>query len=105
MNRKIKCADCEYARQDKMASEYTKKSCKGCERNKNCVCGKKECKCGKGCKFKGTDDICPMQILLWKAVQCTNPDSEYHRSLLNVTVNGDKQTAITWSGCAEGVLA
>jgi len=38
----------------------------------------------------------------WTAYECGNPKSEYHKSLLNVTVNGNKLTRISWSGCAYG---
>ena len=38
----------------------------------------------------------------WTAYECTNPDSEYYRCLLNVTINGEKQFRITWCGCEEG---
>ena len=100
-HRKIRCAKCEYARHDKNASEYTRKKCKGCEFDCGC---KSKCKCDKKCKFKHTDEICPKQRLVWKAIQCANSDSEYHRSLLNVTPNGDKQQCITWVGCEEGVV-
>ena len=35
----------------------------------------------------------------WTAYACTNPESEYFGSLLNVTVDGKKQDRITWTGC------
>ena len=38
----------------------------------------------------------------WTAIQCANPESEYHKSLLNVNANGDKQDRITWNGCPYG---
>ncbi len=38
----------------------------------------------------------------WKAYQCVNPESEYHKALLNVAVNGDKNRRISWSGCDKG---
>ena len=38
----------------------------------------------------------------WKAYKCDNAKSEYHKALLNVTPNGDKQLRITWSGCEHG---
>ena len=41
----------------------------------------------------------------WTAYECVNSRSEYHKSLLNVTINGEKQSQITWSGCAEGRAA
>ena len=38
----------------------------------------------------------------WTAYQCSNPESEYHKALLNITPDGNKRTRITWSGCACG---
>jgi hypothetical protein len=113
MSGKIRCALCEYARQDRKASEYTNKRCGKCEKWADCEvcrsCKKRgDCKARKnqaakqGCERRG-DTVCGMQELRWAAFECTNPDSEYHRSLLNVTVNGDMQRAVTWSGCEEGV--
>ena len=34
----------------------------------------------------------------WTAYECTNPDSEYYRCLLNVTINGEKtiQNNMVW---------
>ena len=59
--RRVKCAECRYARPDKKMSE------------------------------KG-----------WTAYECCNPDSIYHKSLLNVTVNGERQSYISWAGCEYG---
>ena len=100
---KIRCSKCEYARQNKQLSEYYIKRCKGCELDKDCTCGRKVCNCGNGCKYRNTDEICPKQVLKWAAIQCKNPDSEFHGCLLNVTANGEMQSKITWGGCAEGV--
>ena len=36
------------------------------------------------------------------AYECGNPNSEYSRALLNVTLAGDMQNQITWSGCVNG---
>ena len=99
---KIKCAECRFTKQDKVASEYTKKKCAGCPVDGYCTCKKKSCVCGEGCEFKYTERICPKQILKWEAIQCANADGPYHRSLLNVTINGEKQKEITWSGCEYG---
>lgn len=41
-----------------------------------------------------------MNTRKWKAYECGNPQSEFHKSLLNVSVHGNKQPAITWSGCS-----
>ena len=99
----IKCAECRYAVVDKKASEYTLRRCKDCELNTNCTCKKKECKCGKGCKYrKDPDTPCPKQDIKWAAYQCACSDSEFHKGLLNVTPNGDKQSRITWIGCEYG---
>lgn len=57
----IECAECMYARPDKIASE------------------------------KG-----------WTAYECGNVDSEYYKSLLNVSSEGDKQRIISWGGCELG---
>jgi len=38
----------------------------------------------------------------WTAYECGNPESEYHKALLNVTPTGEKQYRITWSGCEYG---
>ena len=101
MENNTRCIDCRFVRQDKAASEYTKKSCRGCEIDKYCTCGKKECKCGEGCEFKHTDEICPKQIIKWAAYECGCPQSEYFKSLLNVTQNGDKQPKVSWAGCGQ----
>jgi hypothetical protein len=46
--------------------------------------------------------VCSQQRLNWAAIECGNPDSEFYKSLLNVSINADMQTYITWSGCKEG---
>jgi hypothetical protein len=38
----------------------------------------------------------------WIAYQCTNAYSEYYGALLNVSVAGEKQAYITWTGCENG---
>jgi hypothetical protein len=112
MNDKTRCAECEYARQDKNASVYSQKHCVKCEKRDNCeVCRgcvkRDDCKIrlnpnGKQSCDRRFDTVCRQQTLNWAAYQCTNPDSDYHRALLNVTQNGDMQRAITWCGCADG---
>jgi hypothetical protein len=108
----IRCAACRYARQDKKASEYTRKTCGKCEMWADCeVC--RGCKKRDDCKARisrknkqsckrRSDIICPMQACKWEAIECGNPASEYHRALLNVTPNGDMQKCVTWGGCACG---
>jgi hypothetical protein len=101
----IRCAECRYTAVDKNASEYARRTCTDCEHNADCACVKKtgKCKCGKGCKHRKDPDIpCPKQQINWAAVQCVNSDSEYFRALLNVSINGDMQSRITWSGCEDG---
>jgi hypothetical protein len=41
----------------------------------------------------------------WTAYECGNSESPYHKSLLNITKNGNKLQGIIWSGCASGQLA
>jgi hypothetical protein len=38
----------------------------------------------------------------WVPYECGNRKSEYFRSLLNVSEDGDKQDTITWTGCIHG---
>lgn len=38
----------------------------------------------------------------WTAIMCGNPASVYHKALLNVSIDGDKQSRITWTGCEKG---
>ena len=112
MDKHIRCISCRFARQDKKASEYSVKHCAKCDLREDCeVC--RGCKGRDGCKARRNpkhtqscerrfDTICSQQTLNWKAYECTNPDSEYHRALLNVTPSGDRQLRITWGGCADG---
>jgi hypothetical protein len=74
---------------DKTASDYTPKRCKPCANR-------------DGCKFKGTDEICPEQKLKWAAYECGCGESEYFKALLNVSVHGDRLQTVTWSGCEDG---
>ena len=115
MATKIRCAACKYARQDKKASEYSVKHCAGCEARDDCeVC--RGCKNYKTCAARVNpnkkqscdrrfDMVCGQQILKWAAFECTNARSEYHKALLNVTVNGDMQNRVTWGGCEFGERA
>jgi hypothetical protein len=101
-NKHIRCADCRYVRLDKAASDYSQKRCKGCEFNIKCTCRKKVCICGKGCKYRKTDDVCPKQELKWAAYECGCFDSEYFKALLNVGINGHRMKRVAWSGCEYG---
>ncbi len=106
---KIKCAVCEYARQDITASEYARKQCKTCDDRENCeIC--RGCDKYGGCKARRNpkakqncerrlDNICSGQALKWAAVECGSNRSEYYKSLLNVSINGRMQKRVTWSGC------
>lgn len=38
----------------------------------------------------------------WKAYECSNPKSEYHKALLNVTPDGGMLTKVSWAGCPHG---
>jgi len=38
----------------------------------------------------------------WTAYECGNVKSEFYKSLLNVTINGDMLSRISWSGCDLG---
>ena len=98
----IRCADCIHTCQDKHASIYAMKRCKDCELDACCSCHKKKCGCGKGCMYRGTNDICPMQTLKWPAIECGNKKSMYYKALLNVNINGNKLSRITWGGCERG---
>ena len=52
------------------------------------------------CRFARADKSASNRT--WMAFQCDNDKSEYHRCLLNITPNGDKQSRITWTGCELG---
>ncbi len=38
----------------------------------------------------------------WTAYECGNPESEYHKSLINISEDGKKHKRISWSGCEHG---
>lgn len=52
------------------------------------------------CRFAAIDEYASDKD--WTAYQCSNHKSEYHKSLLNVTEDGDRCMRITWSGCEHG---
>jgi hypothetical protein len=52
------------------------------------------------CRFAKVDEAASDSK--WMAYECSNPQSEYHRALLNVTPDGEKNIRISWSGCACG---
>ena len=74
--------------------------CRGCEKRDDCK-ARKSPKHKQSCDLR-LDMICSKQGLVWAAIQCTNPESEYHKALLNVSINGDMQDRVTWSGCIDG---
>ena len=112
MVKHIRCAKCRFAQQDTKASEYTQKRCGKCESRRDCEvcqgCEKRDdCKVYKSLKTEQScerrlDAICSQQKLKWAAIQCTHPESEYNRALLNVTPSGDPQDRVTWGGCPLG---
>ena len=52
------------------------------------------------CRFATIDESASDKH--WKAYECGNPKSEYHKSLINISENGDKHKRISWSGCQHG---
>jgi hypothetical protein len=60
----------------------------------------KECVRCISCRYAKVDEKASDKN--WTAYECGNEQSEYHKSLLNVTPNGDKQHRISWSGCEHG---
>jgi len=40
--------------------------------------------------------------LKWVDIQCACTYSEYHRSTLNVSPNGNSQNFVSWGGCKHG---
>ena len=38
----------------------------------------------------------------WLALECGNPESEYYRSLVNITETGGMRDRPIWTGCEEG---
>ena len=39
----------------------------------------------------------------WTAYECGNEKSPYHKSLVNISLDGDMLPVIAWSGCVKGV--
>jgi hypothetical protein len=111
--KKIKCADCKFAVVDKNASEYSQKHCKNCPDWENCsLCF--GCKFTDNCRSKMNrknkqtcdrrfENLCSKQTIKWTAFQCNCKNSEYYKSLLNVSNQGAMLDKISWSGCSEGV--
>lgn len=54
------------------------------------------------CRFASVDK--PASDKDWTAYECGNPKSEYHRSLINISVNGDKHKRMSWFGCEHGEM-
>lgn len=52
------------------------------------------------CRFAKLDECASDSK--WDAYECSNPISEYHKALLNVTTDGGKLKRISWKGCLEG---
>lgn len=85
----IRCADCCFTAVDHNVSEYSQRHCGKCERKETC-------------DIRNTDKHCDKQTLKWAAIQCSCVESEYCRSLLNVTRNGEMVDEVIWTGCASG---
>jgi hypothetical protein len=49
------------------------------------------------CRFATIDESASDKD--WKAYECSNPKSEYHKSLVNISEDGKKHKRISWSGC------
>ena len=56
-------------------------------------------KCAK-CRFAQPDRSASYGK--WIAYECSNPKSNYYKSLLNITRDGAKLPYISWNGCAYG---
>lgn len=52
------------------------------------------------CKYATVDNHA--SVGEWIAYKCSNPDSEFHKALLNVGINGETQKRISWTGCEFG---
>ena len=52
------------------------------------------------CRFAAVDESASDND--WKAYECSNPKSKYHKSLINISEDGSKQQRITWPGCEHG---
>ncbi len=77
MDEHIKCVSCKYARVDEYAP-------------------------GNGTVTVQNKKDKTYRRVFWKGIECTNPDSVYHKSLLNIDVNGNKWHRIVWGGCLDG---
>jgi hypothetical protein len=52
------------------------------------------------CRFATVDESASDKH--WTAYECGNPKSEYHKSLINISEDGNKHKRISWSGCQHG---
>lgn len=52
------------------------------------------------CRFAQVDEKASDKS--WTAYECSNPESDYYKALLNITPAGGKLTRISWSGCVHG---
>jgi len=52
------------------------------------------------CLFAAVDETASDKH--WTAYECGNPKSEYHKSLINISEDGNKHKRISWSGCQHG---
>ena len=54
----------------------------------------------RDCRFARVDENAGDRD--WTAYECGNPESEYHKALINVTPNGERMKNISWQGCEAG---
>ena len=59
----------------------------------------KHIRCSK-CRFVRPDETANEGS--WTAYECGNKKSPYYKALLNVSIDGDKYTRISWQGCELG---
>lgn len=52
------------------------------------------------CKYATVDNHA--SVGGWIAYECSNPESDFHKALLNVGVDGSRHKRISWSGCECG---
>ena len=83
MQKHIRCAECRFARVDKMY----------CENLGLALLNEED--------FDYDLDQTPDDGT-WLPYECVNRKSEYYGSWLNVCINGYEQDEITWEGCIHG---
>ena len=51
----------------------------------------------RSCRFAVRDET--TNEVGWCGIMCSNPESEYYKSLLNTSKDGNKLDKVTWGGC------